>query len=215
MKYFINNLKLLFNFRILIVIAVCISINIFYSGENISKVIYGVEGSFSMVTAIPWLALLIPYFLATGFFIAQREDNKIFILSRIKSRKSLDLHTLAVIIASALLYCAFYSVVSLFAGGAPWEIFIAGILMFFNLIFLSGVQWITYSLFKNISASMLVPFSLIVLSLVFYKCNLIPGAWAMLERSSLKDSNGFELFIIIPIEIILPIILKIFVKEKF
>ncbi len=213
MKFFINNVKLLFNFRIMLIIIFSFFINVFYSGKNFSQVIYGVEEPFNLNTAIPYLALLLPFFLMTGAFISQYDDNKIFVMSRMK-KKAYPLSILLVLLFASLIYSSFCGMLSYITGEELSKILLSILLLFFYLLFLSNVQHVIYIFTKNSMASILVPFAIIVSALVFYKSNLL-GSWAMLKRSNVMNDKGFEIVCVIILESVLTVIMNcIFILRR-
>ena len=211
MKFFINNLKLLLNYKVVLIIACCFIVNIFYSGENFSTVIYGVRGSFNLNTAIPWLATVFPFFLATGAFISQSEDNKIFVLSRIKNWCGYYICLIGTLVFFTFIYCTFYGVLSFVAGEVFLKIAISVILLFFNLLFLATVQWLAYLLIKNTMVSIIIPLTIIICALVFYRNSFNMGSWSMFIRSSVNISEGFNMLFAIIFETFLTITLSVFV----
>ena len=218
MKFFINNVKLLFNCKIILIIAICFIVNVFYSGENFSTVIYGVEGGFNLNTAIPWLALVFPFFLVTGAFFSQRDDNKIFVISRMKNLRSYYFGIIVVLIFFASIYCTFCGAVSFVAGGVFKKTILSVVLLFFNFLFLATVQWSAYSLTGNTMVSIIIPLMIVVCALVFYKNNFNIGTWAMIVRSSLNRSDGFNVIIAIIFQLFFTIlfcIVSIFLNKIF
>lgn len=191
MKFFINNVKLLFNFRIILIMLASFFINVFYSGKNFPQVIYGVEGPFSLNTAIPYLALIFPFFLMSGAFISQYEDNKLFVMPRMKKR-AYRINSLLILLFSAFIYSLFLGIIPCFSGKEIFKNFLSAMLLFFYLLFLSKLQLIIYVFTKNSMASILVPFFIIVSALIFYKSNFL-GPWAMLKRSNVINERGFNI----------------------
>ena len=206
MKFFINNVKLLLNFRIILIIIASFFINVFYSGKNFPQVIYGVDGPFSLNTAIPYLALIFPFFLMTGAFISQYEDNKLFVMSRMKKRKY-SINILLILLFSAFIYSSFCGIIPCLFCGEFSKNFFSAILLFFYLLFLSNIQLIIFVFSQNSMASILVPFFIIVSALAFYKSNFI-GSWAMLNRSNVINERGFNVVLAITLEVFFTVIVN-------
>ncbi len=174
----------MFNFRIILIIFSCVAVNVFYSYKNFPAVLYGVEGSFNLITAIPWIATVFPFFIMTGAYFSLMEDNKIFVLSKIKKANIYHVYFALSIIFSAIIYCLFYVSLACLFGGKSFEILCCGALICANLILVAIIQWFIYSVKKSVMASLFAVIFIIVFPLFFYRNNFNIGAWAMLVKTN-------------------------------
>lgn len=173
----------MFNPKIILIIFSCVAVNVFYSYKNFPAVLYGVEGSFNLLTAIPWIATVFPFFVMTGAYFSLMEENKIFLLSRIKKINIYHVYFVLTIIFSAIVYCLFYVALACLFGGKSFEILCCGVLICANIILVAMVQWCIYSVKKSVMASLLTVIFIIVFPLLFYKNNFNIGAWAMFVKT--------------------------------
>lgn len=210
MKFLIKNIKLMFNYKVSIVFAVCFIINIFYSFNNFSQVLEGVKGEFNLFTAIPWIALLFPFFLLTGAYFSNSDEIYTFVIIRKQNLINYYLIYYLTIIFTTLFYCLLYFFVAIILGGNMTDVFLSVLLIGLSLLFLSSVQLLIYSIKKNALLSIGVVLAIILFALVFPNSKLSIGSWAMLIRSNLKSSMGYNVMLTSIIQIVLTIIFNAF-----
>ena len=90
------------------------------------------------------------------------------------------------------------------------DIFLSVLLIGLSLLFLSSVQLLIYSIKKNALLSIGVVLAIILFALVFPNSKLSIGSWAMLIRSNLKSSMGYNVMLTSIIQIVLTIIFNAF-----
>lgn len=206
MSFFIKNLKMMFNRKIVLTVVVCFAVNVFYSLNNFPEVLLGVKNGFEIYTAIPWISVIFPFFLGTGAYFAAMEDISTFSFPRIKGVGRYYIYYYLTLIFSSVVYCLFYGVIAIALGGEIIDTLFCVGLLTLNLLFISTIQCAVYSIKKNTLLSIGVVLVIILVSLMFPKPHFNIGAWGMLVRSNIKVNYGFSVIIITVIQIIFTVI---------
>ncbi len=206
MRFFLSNLKMMFNRKIVLTVVICFAVNVFYSLDKFPQVLFGVKNGFEIYTAIPWISVIFPFFLGTGAYFAAMEDISLFTFPKIKSiGKYYGYYYLTLIFASAV-YCLFYGVIAIILGGEIIDMLFCIVLLALNLLFISTIQCAVYSMKKNILLSIGIVLVIILASLIFPKSHFNIGAWGMLVRSNVKVDYGFNVIITTVIQIVFAVI---------
>lgn len=206
MRFFLNNLKMMFNRKIVLTVVICFTVNVFYSLDKFPQVLFGVKNGFEIYTAIPWISVIFPFFLGTGAYFAAMEDISLFTFPKIKSiGKYYGYYYLTLIFSSAV-YCLFYGAIAIILGGEIIDTLFCIVLLALNLLFISTIQCAVYSIKKNILLSIGIVLVIILASLIFPKSHFNIGAWGMLVRSNVKVDYGFNAIITTVIQIVFTVI---------
>ncbi len=202
MSFFIKNLKMMFNRKIVLTVAVCFAVNVFYSLNNFPEVLLGVKNGFEIYTAIPWISVIFPFFLGTGAYFAAMEDISTFTFPRIKSVSKYYTHYYLTLIFSSIVYCLFYGAIAIALGGKIIDTLFCVGLLTLNLLFISTIQCAVYSIKKSTLLSIGIVLVIILVSLIFPKSHFNIGAWGMLIRSNIKATYGFNIINTTAVQII-------------
>ncbi len=206
MRFFLNNLKMMFNRKIVLTVVICFAVNVFYSLDKFPQVLFGVKNGFEIYTAIPWISVIFPFFLGTGAYFSAMDDISLFTFPKIKSiGKYYGYYYLTLIFSSAV-YCLFYGAIAIILGGEIIDTLFCIVLLALNLLFISTIQCAVYSMKKNILLSIAIVLFIILASLIFPKSHFNIGAWGMLVRSNVKADYGFNTIITTVIQIVFTVI---------
>lgn len=217
MRFFLKNLQMMLQPKVLTVVCVCFITSVLYNGPRFPETLCGIRGGFELLSAVSWTALIFPYFFATGAFFASMEDAALFALPRSGNIRRYIVICGLCLLTFSVSYCLLGALAAVLCGGELAETLLCAALLTVNLLFLAIVQGTVYAANKNLGLSIGIVLGILILALLFPHMPVNPGAWGMLARSRLRYQMGFPILPVLGAETVLTLlglILTVQIQKK-
>lgn len=218
MKFLLNNLKMALDPRLILTTSVCFLVSLICGFNTFPHILRGVSGNFEIYTSIPWIALIFPYFIIAGAYLASAYDISLFTLLRLNSTLKYYFYFYVTLLFSSCIYGILLSTVALIFGEALTGALLTALLLSLNLLLIASVQAAVFLITKNPLISIGAVLIIILASLFFPEARFNIGAWGMLLRSNCFLKNGFDITFTLIIEAILTVFINaltaVFIKKQ-